>query len=138
MSNVIDIERLAEMPITDEFANLLFGHGTGVSHDVFIEKESGQIIFVKSRFLVWEEKIKIGFNGSIKKIIPVISGTVFVPVNNAFQIVRYIDKYLNGGKSDVEKLVQDIQDSIDIGIVKVEDTDNVMFGTIKKLSEKYL
>ena len=138
MSNVIDIERLAEMPINDKFSELLFGTGTSVSHDVFIEKELGQIIFVKSRFLVWEEKIKISFNGSIKKIIPVISGTIFVPVNNAFQIVRYIDKYLNGGKSDIEHFIDDIHTSISIDIVPVDDTDNVMFGTVKKLAEKYL
>lgn len=58
--------------------------------------------------------------------------------NEFYKIGKAIEIVINNEKSDVEKLVQDIQDSIDIGIVAVEDTDNVMFGTIKKLAEKYL
>lgn len=57
--------------------------------------------------------------------------------NNAFDIIKYIDNYLRGEKSEVEMLVQDIHDSISIGIVDIEDTDSVTFGTIKKLAEKY-
>ena len=129
MSNVIDIERLAEMPITDEFIKMLFTLKE-VNHDIKIEKfeESLCISYGKHDYC------RIDKNG----IFQCYDCGESSPVFDIFGVVRYIDKYLNGGKSDVEKLVQDIHDSIHIGIVQVDDTDNVMFGTVKKLAEKYL
>lgn len=124
MSNVIDIEKLGDIPITEELCDLFD------RNSVSVKSHSGYTVFAD--LVSKRELITIFEDGSIG------IGAGSDLFNNAFQIVRYIDKYLNGGKSDVEKLVQDIQDSIDIGIVSVEDTDNVMFGTVKKLAEKYL
>lgn len=91
MSKIIDIALLAKMPITKEFSELLFGIDSfnierKVSFDLFLIwcddlyysfSENGNI-------LSWEEDDKN--NAEVK---------IFL---NHFQIVRYIDNYLNSLK----------------------------------------
>lgn len=123
MNPLIDIEKLGQIPITEKLCDLFDRNSIGV------KSHSGYTVF--SDLVSKRELITVFEDGSIG------IGAGSDLFNNAFEIVRYIDKYLNGGKSDIEHLLDDIHTSISIDIVPVDDTDNIMFGTIKRLAEKY-
>ena len=93
MSKIIDIEALSKMPITDEFAKMLFG----VSNSNLIK------VIYEPPYLTYKNKagceVNICENGTFNTSQSWIS---------IFKIVRYIDNYLrlNNHNESVEQSVQ--------------------------------
>ncbi len=95
MDAIIDIKALSKMPITKEFAELLFRDAD--LRNITIDVGVDFINYISRDWGVSGQKIRISAYGDIK--IMDISGSSTTPhtltVRNAFQIVRYIDNYLN-------------------------------------------
>ena len=98
MNKIIDVEALSKMPITKEFAELLFGEEC----DIDIINVENEYIHYGYSFENKKHWYQIFSNGMIWHRITVYSDSngdnysdSEIPMLNAFQIVRYIDNYLN-------------------------------------------
>ena len=102
MEQLIDIQRLAKMPITDEFAKMLFGDWCK-STLVKSSNDSTGVIYVCKMNNTHYTNVLISTKGHIMK-----QGNNIEVVSNAFQIVRYIDNYLrlNNHNESVKSIVQ--------------------------------
>ena len=92
MGKIIDIEVLSKMPITKEFAELLFGDGARPV-DIFNDIQLTSVNYINSNGI----ELCIFDDGEMEKgkdRIGNIEGYGYYPIPNAFQIVRYIDNYL--------------------------------------------
>lgn len=91
MDAIIDIEALSKMTITEEFAKLLFGDNFDMQN-ININSELRFAFNDKCVSITHEyEAYYFAENGEIDY--QLTSQTE--PLKNAFQIVRYIDNYLN-------------------------------------------
>jgi len=95
MDNTIDIKRLADMPITDEFARLLFGDELRFE-EITSEQNDDEEFVIRNG--INKELIVFGKEGSICFIHHWFGEEEYADIENAFQIVRYIDNYLNSVK----------------------------------------
>lgn len=92
---IIDIELLSKMPITKEFAELLFG--------VLVEVEKIKIDFGSDyiNYTYNDVIFSVDEDGSMEKGeggTGAMDGYGYYDIASAFQIVRYIDNYLNSFK----------------------------------------
>ncbi len=95
MGNTINIEALSNIPMTDELEGLIFSN---YHIDEFTKKYKEGFIEFRS-FLHGRNiaTLQITSDGDIMLMEYDSNSRVneYVPVKNAFQIVRYIDNYLN-------------------------------------------
>jgi hypothetical protein len=99
MEKIIDIEALSKMPITAEFTKLIFGIDVDTTK---VRKEKGEkvLTFKYTDFWSGHYYFLIGSDGSIGR--QVINGDKRIDADiipRTFQIVRYIDNYLNSLKT---------------------------------------
>jgi len=92
MDKIIDINLLKNMPITDEFAQILFGCNSDEIEAIIEPKYSNAYYKIKND----NKSIVIYEDGSISIHEPNCGDVIYL--TNAFQIVRYIDNYLASQK----------------------------------------
>ena len=124
MTKIIDIEALSKMPITDEFANILFGENStsnNVEMKFNLKQSNGLSVTSIKQGVQYMAQTEFGRKvvhisplGDISKLDELYAkdGVNWVDfkygtlkIHNAFQIVRYIDNYLNEQKKIAEILL---------------------------------
>lgn len=122
MSKIIDIEALSKMPITDEFAKMIFKD--------LVDKSKFKVSLTNYNLLYHYEykkhsllQFSIENNGEIQKCCIDSNGIRFMDFDNAFQIVRYIDNYLNS-LPKIDKVV--IDKMRDVIIIEKLKNDNII------------
>ena len=86
MSKIIDIEALSKMPITDEFAKILFGENAlAIDIEIILQLHDPKLRLLKFRHLNFND-IDLHDDGYVN---------FTMRGGDIFKIVRYIDNYLN-------------------------------------------